>query len=159
MLGTSASPSSLTKWLRIALGLSTWGFLNGGLVACQAETADCSYADLKPLMESTEALTRDAHVATTELAKALTSWQKVEAEGARLVAVRQLALLSYVYPLQIMLCKACYGDGAHTPESERYFMDSVQTLEKVRDLDANSVWGKRAHQERERLRQARLQAG
>lgn len=46
----------------------------------------------------------------------------------------------------------------HSPESEKLFLEAIATLERVRDLDPTTPLGSQAHEARESLRKARLQA-
>ena len=48
--------------------------------------------------------------------------------------------------------------GAHTPASEAKFLEAIDAVEKARDMDRSSIIGRKAYDERERLRKARRQA-
>ncbi len=96
-------------------------------------------------------------VAREEKLKALDHMRSL-AESERLpVGMRQLIALRYFYP-SLMLLYAAEYNGAHTPASERLFLQAVSALEFARDLDADSELGRLAHEKREQLRAARLQA-
>lgn len=70
---------------------------------------------------------------------------------------RQRLTLDVLYPLALRRYSLAY-DGAHTPESERLFLRAVELLEEARDMDRDSETGRRAHEMREKLRRARLDA-
>jgi hypothetical protein len=73
------------------------------------------------------------------------------------VHTRQCVLLTGLYPLLVKAQQVSW-DGVNTPENERFFNLSIETLEKARDLDKNSYWGREAHRLREELRRERLNA-
>ncbi len=73
------------------------------------------------------------------------------------VDTRQFIALRCLYPSLMRLYAAEYN-GAHTPTSERLFLQAISALELARDLDTSSELGRQAHQERESLRAARLQS-
>lgn len=70
---------------------------------------------------------------------------------------RQFILLTYVYPLYVHKTYLMH-DGSINAKLEDAFNKSVALLEQVRDMDRNSIWGKKAHNLREELRKARLAA-
>lgn len=72
-------------------------------------------------------------------------------------ALRQHVTLTILYPLALRRYALAYN-GAHTPESEALFLRAVGILEHARDMDPTSETGRKAHQLREELRRARLQA-
>ena len=74
-------------------------------------------------------------------------------------STRQCVLAAYVFPLYVKKCAALYErDQVNTPELEEAFNRSIETIEKARDLDRDSWWGRMAHQVREELRKKRLEA-
>ena len=73
------------------------------------------------------------------------------------IEMRQLIALRYLYPSLMWLYAAEYN-GAHTPISEQFFLQAVSALELARDLEPSSKLGRLAHEKREKLRAARLQA-
>lgn len=82
-----------------------------------------------------------------------------EALGKDTVAkgVRQHITLAVLYPLALRRYVLAYH-GAHTPESEALFLRAIGILEEARDIDPATADGRQAHQLREELRRARLQA-
>ncbi len=70
---------------------------------------------------------------------------------------QQLLGLRCLYPL-LMKQYALSYKGAHTPASEAKLLEAIAALEAARDLAPNSELGKRAHDERHRLRMARREA-
>ena len=62
-----------------------------------------------------------------------------------------------LYPLLMREYTNMYT-GAHTPASEAKLLEAIAALEQARDMDRNSDIGKKAFDERERLRAARRQA-
>ena len=67
--------------------------------------------------------------------------------------------LGALYPLLMLEYAQGYrANGAHTPETEAKLLEAIAALEAVRDLDPQSTCGRKAHEERERLRMARRQA-
>ncbi len=71
--------------------------------------------------------------------------------------LQQLIGLRCLYPL-LMKQYAIGHTGAHTPETEAKLLEAIAALEEARDIDPNSSLGKRAHDERYRLRMARREA-
>lgn len=70
---------------------------------------------------------------------------------------RQRILLACVYPLYVKKAKLAY-DGATNAEMEEAFNKSIEILERIRDMDGTSSFGRQAHELRETLRRARLSA-
>ncbi len=70
---------------------------------------------------------------------------------------RQFVALHCLYPALMQLYTNSYR-GAHTPDTEQLFMRAISSVEFARDLDPDSKFGRLAHNERERLRAARLKA-
>ena len=67
--------------------------------------------------------------------------------------------LGALYPLLMLEYAQGYrANGAHTPETEAKLLEAIAALEAVRDLNPESSCGRKAHEERERLRMARRQA-
>lgn len=67
--------------------------------------------------------------------------------------------LGALYPLLMLEYAQGYrANGAHTPETEAKLLEAIAALEAVRDLNPKSSCGRKAHEERERLRMARRQA-
>ena len=67
--------------------------------------------------------------------------------------------LRALYPLLMLEYAQGYrANGAHTPETEAKLLEAIAALEAVRELDPQSACGRKAHEERERLRMARRQA-
>lgn len=67
--------------------------------------------------------------------------------------------LGALYPLLMLEYAQGYrANGAHTPETEAKLLEAIAALEAVRDLNPESTCGRKAHEERERLRMARRQA-
>ncbi len=71
--------------------------------------------------------------------------------------LQQLIGLRCLYPL-LMKQYALGHTGAHTPATEAKLLEAIAALETARDIDPNSKLGKRAHDERHRLRMARREA-
>lgn len=71
--------------------------------------------------------------------------------------LQQLIGLRCLYPL-LMKQYAIGHTGAHTPATEAKLLEAIAALETARDIDPNSKLGKRAHDERHRLRMARREA-
>lgn len=71
--------------------------------------------------------------------------------------MQQLIGLRCLYPL-LMKQYAIGHTGAHTPATEAKLLEAIAALEAARDLDPESATGKRAHDERHRLRMARREA-
>lgn len=69
----------------------------------------------------------------------------------------QILILRVVYPL-LMRRYALLYTGAHTPETETALLEAISALERARDLNPTSTPGRQAYDERERLRNARLQS-
>lgn len=67
---------------------------------------------------------------------------------------RQRLGLLCLYPLLMKQYASMYK-GAHTPETEAKLLEAIEAIETVRDTNPNSELGKKASQERERLRMAR----
>ena len=82
----------------------------------------------------------------------------MDAAGQKPQAWQELGLRA-LYPLLMLEYTQGYrANGAHTPETEAKLLEAIAALEAVRDLDPESPSGKKAHEERERLRMARRQA-
>lgn len=69
----------------------------------------------------------------------------------------QVLILRIIYPL-LMRRYALLYTGAHTPETEAALLEAITALEQARDLNPTSTPGRQAYDERERLRDARLQS-
>lgn len=68
--------------------------------------------------------------------------------------LRQFLGLHCLYPL--LMRQYVHGyTGAHTPFTEAKLLEAIAALEAARDIDRESPDGRKAHQERERLRAAR----
>ncbi len=82
-----------------------------------------------------------------------------ELAGSEMLTVeqRQYIALRCLYPA-LMNCYAREYQGAHTPKTERLFLQAIAALELARDIDPRTSLGRRAHEMREKLRSARLQA-
>lgn len=65
--------------------------------------------------------------------------------------------LKLLYPALMSEYAHLYQED-HSPESETLFLEAIATLEGVRDLDPSTPLGSQAHETRESLRKARLQA-
>ena len=70
---------------------------------------------------------------------------------------QQLLGLRGLYPL-LMQQYSLAHKGAHTPATEAKLLEAIAALEAARDLAPNSELGKKAHDERHRLRMARREA-
>ncbi len=73
------------------------------------------------------------------------------------VPTKQSLLVNVIFPAYVKLETLHYDEG-HNAKSEEAFLDAISSLEQARDMDANSDLGKWAHEQREKLRQARLSA-
>lgn len=71
--------------------------------------------------------------------------------------LRQFITLNCLYPALMQLYSERY-DGTHTSQSEQIFRRAVGVLEKARDMDPLSHYGRIAYDLREQLRAARLHA-
>lgn len=71
--------------------------------------------------------------------------------------LRQFIGLHILYPA-IMRQYAAGYTGAHTPLTEAKLLEGIGVLEYVRDLAPTSQLGRKAHDERERMRAARLKS-
>ena len=69
--------------------------------------------------------------------------------------LRQLIGLNCLYPALMQQYTESY-QGAHTPRSEARLLEAIRVLETVRDTNPLSYFGRRAYEEREKLRAARL---
>ncbi len=93
------------------------------------------------------------------ITECLAAWQKRCDDESRAIDMRQYELLTMVHPLWVRLEALYYRQsGAHDGKSEDAFNKAVETLERARDLDNGSDYGRHAHGLREELRKARLQA-
>ncbi|MDO5470151.1 MAG: hypothetical protein Q4F38_02525 [Akkermansia sp.] len=70
---------------------------------------------------------------------------------------QQLIGLRCLYPLLMKQYAQAYK-GAHTPATEAKLLEAIAALEAARDINPDSALGKRAHDERHRLRMARREA-
>ena len=82
-------------------------------------------------------------------------------ESRRLLHHRQISPnrqqfigLRLLYPLLMEQYRRGYK-GAHTPETEAKLLEAIAALEEAWDVDPQSTLGRRAYEERERLRMAR----
>lgn len=73
------------------------------------------------------------------------------------VETKQFILLNGTYPLLVKKA-GFHHNGTANMALEQAFDESVKTLEKVRDMNPSSYWGREAHRIREELRRARLSA-
>lgn len=71
--------------------------------------------------------------------------------------MQQFIGLHCLYPALMQQYSAGYT-GAHTPATEAKLLEAIRVLEQVRDAAPGSVYGRRAHAEREKLRAARLKS-
>lgn len=71
--------------------------------------------------------------------------------------LRQFIGLHCIYPA-LMQQYATEYRGAHTPRTEAKLLSAIRALETVRDTNPNSGLGRRAYDEREKLRAARLKS-
>lgn len=71
--------------------------------------------------------------------------------------MRQIIGLNCLYPA-IMQQYAAEYRGAHTPRTEAKLLEAIRVIESVRDSDPKSYYGRRAYEEREKLRAARLKS-
>lgn len=69
---------------------------------------------------------------------------------------QRLGLLA-LYPM-LMQQYALLYTGGHSPQTEAKLLEAIAALDAARDAGPNTVLGRKAHAERERLRAARLQA-
>lgn len=83
--------------------------------------------------------------------------QELAASEMLSVQQRQHIALRCLYPA-LMNCYARTHQGVHTQNTERLFLQAISVLELARDLAPRSSLGRRAHDARENLRSARLQA-
>lgn len=70
---------------------------------------------------------------------------------------RQFLALRCLYPLLMMQYARGY-EGAHTPATEAKLLEAIAALEEARDINPDSPYGRQAHEERERLRAARIKS-
>lgn len=103
--------------------------------------ARCEYDEKTP--ETLSELVNECHI--------LLSQNECSKELQQLIGLRCL------YPL-LMKQYATGHQGAHTPETEAKLLEAIAALEQARDIDPDSALGKRAHDERHRLRMARRKA-
>lgn len=110
-------------------------------------------------MQSTAALAAASFRAQDALSirRCLDEWRRKADSKETPLETRQMFLLAMVHPLWIRLENVLY-QGAHGPGSEEAFNKAIEVLDEVRDMDASTVCGRRAHQLREDLRRARLAA-
>lgn len=91
------------------------------------------------------------------LEKCLSTCRALMAHPLATPADKQRLGFECLYPLLLRQYTNMYN-GAHTPASEARFLEAIAALETARDIDRNSPTGRKAHDERERLRKARRQA-
>lgn len=103
--------------------------------------ARCEYEEKTP--ETLSELVNECHI--------LLSHDECSKELQQLIGLRCL------YPL-LMKQYAIGHQGAHTPETEAKLLEAIAALEQARDIAPDSALGKRAHDERHRLRMARRKA-
>lgn len=70
---------------------------------------------------------------------------------------KQFIGLYCLYPALMQQYAAEYN-GAHSPRTEAKLLEAIAALEEVRDMNADSPLGRRAHEAREILRAARLKS-
>lgn len=90
------------------------------------------------------------------LDKCLSTCRALMAHPLATQADKQRLGFQCLYPLLLRQYTNMYT-GAHSPASEAKLLEAIAALEAARDLDRNSTIGRQAHDERERLRKARLQ--
>lgn len=90
------------------------------------------------------------------LDKCLSTCRALMAHPLASQADKQRLGFQCLYPLLLRQYTNMYT-GAHSPASEAKLLEAIAALEAARDLDRNSSIGRQAHDERERLRKARLQ--
>ena len=91
------------------------------------------------------------------LEKCLSTCRALMAHPLATPADKQRLGFECLYPLLLRQYTNMYN-GAHTPASEARFLEAIAALETARDIDRNSPTGRKAHDERERLRKTRRQA-
>lgn len=90
------------------------------------------------------------------LDKCLSTCRALMAHPLASQADKQRLGFQCLYPLLLRQYTNMYT-GAHSPASEAKLLEAIAALEAARDIDRNSSIGRQAHDERERLRKARLQ--
>ena len=90
------------------------------------------------------------------LDKCLSTCRALMAHPLATQADKQRLGFQCLYPLLLRQYTNMYT-GAHSPASEAKLLEAIAALETARDIDRNSTIGRQAHDERERLRKARLQ--
>ncbi len=101
----------------------------------------CARVGLTPLDDA--ALTR-----AIQESRRLLRHQQIRPNQQQFIGLRLL------YPLLMEQYRRGY-EGAHTPETEAKLLEAIAALEEARDIDPQSALGRRAYEERERLRMAR----
>jgi hypothetical protein len=91
------------------------------------------------------------------LQKCLNTCRALMAHPLATTADKQRLGFECLYPLLMQEYTTLYT-GAHTPASEAKLLEAIAALEAARDADRNSTIGRKAFDERERLRAARRQA-
>lgn len=91
------------------------------------------------------------------LAASINVCRELLKEGQASAEQRQFLGLRCLYPLLMMQYSRGYT-GAHTPETEAALLEAIAALEAARDIDPLSFLGRQAHEEREKLRAARIKS-
>lgn len=91
------------------------------------------------------------------LAKCINTCRALMEHPLATPADKQRLCFECLYPLLLREYTNMYT-GAHTPASEAKFLEAIDAVEKARDMDRSSIIGRKAYDERERLRKARRQA-
>lgn len=87
----------------------------------------------------------------------ISAWREEMQKEGTPPEMRQFIGLRCLYPA-LMQQYATEYTGAHTPRTEAKLLEAISTLEEVRDTDPESLLGRQAYDERERLRAARLKS-
>ncbi len=91
------------------------------------------------------------------LASAIKACRALMADGQASQEHRQFLGLRCLYPLLMLQYSRGYA-GAHTPGTEAKLLESIAALEAARDVNPLSTLGRQAHEEREKLRAARIKS-
>lgn len=93
----------------------------------------------------------------TELASMISTCQQLLSFNQATSEQKQFINLHYLYPMLMMQYTKGYN-GAHTPKTEAKLLEAIAALETARDIAPLSPIGRQAHEERERLRAARIKS-
>lgn len=91
------------------------------------------------------------------LASAIKACRALMADGQASPEHRQFLGLRCLYPMLMLQYGRGYT-GAHTPETEAKLLEAIAALENARDANPLSPLGRQAHEEREKLRAARIKS-